>query len=264
MTKSPAHPVVDELFAAGAHYAYPKARRHPSARPHLFGSKGNVELFDLEKTATAIERAAAFIESIAAQGKQVVFAGSKLEARPAVRATAESLGLPYVAGRWVGGTFSNFSIIKKRIEHLERLCEDREKGALTKYTKMERLLIDREIKRLEETFGGLRGMKSLPAALVIVDPKHEKNAVAEARIMRVPVIALANSDCDMTEVAYAIPANDANRASISLILGKLADAYREGAKRAPARTTDADASRTLRVEQASEQSEQPHRAPARA
>jgi small subunit ribosomal protein S2 len=236
MTQSSAHPVVDELFKAGAHYAYPKARRHPSARPHLFGAKGNVEIFDLEKTAVSLEKAAAFVESVAATGKQIVFVASKLEARQPVRMTAEALGLPYVAGRWVGGTFSNFAIIKKRIEHLETLCEDRDKGTLTKYTKLERLLIDREIKRLEETFGGLRGLRSLPAAIVVVDPKHEKNAIAEAHILGIPVVALANSDCNLNEVTYAIPANDANRASISLILGKLADAYREGAKRAPAKT----------------------------
>jgi small subunit ribosomal protein S2 len=122
-----------------AHYAYPKARRHPSSRPYIFGSKGNVELFDLEKTIPALEKATSFIEAVAATGKQVVFAASKLEARQAVSMTAEALGLPYVAGRWVGGTFSNFAIIKKRIEHLEKLTEDREKGTLVKYTKLERL-----------------------------------------------------------------------------------------------------------------------------
>ena len=236
MTKTSASPVVDELFKAGAHYAYPKARRHPSSRPHLFGAKGNVELFDLEKTAVSLEKAASFIEGIGALGKQVVFAASKLEARLPVRMTAEALGLPYVSGRWVGGTFSNFGVIKKRIEHLEKLTEDREKGSLIKYTKLERLMIDREIKRLEETFGGLRGMRSLPAALIVVDPKHEKNAVAEADILGIPVVAIANSDCDMTGVSYAIPANDANRASITLLLSKLAEAYKEGAKRAPVRT----------------------------
>jgi small subunit ribosomal protein S2 len=259
MTKSSANPVVDELFAAGAHYAYPKARRHPSARPYIFGSKGNVELFDLEKTLPALEKAAGFIENLAATGKQAVFAASKLEARGAVRATAESLGLPYVAGRWVGGTFSNFQIIKKRIEHLEQLCEDREKGTLTKYTKMERLLIDREIKRLEETFGGLRGMRSLPAALVVVDPKHEKNAVAEAKLLGIPVVALANSDCDLGDAQYPIPASDANRASIALILGKLAKSYKEGAKRAPARSPEPAPSSPSRGSDAPERVARPRR-----
>ncbi len=259
MTKTAVHPNVDELFKVGAHYAYPKARRHPSSRAYLFGSKGSVELFDLEKTAVALEKAAAFIETIAATGKQIVFAGSKLETRQAVRMTAEALGLPYVAGRWVGGTFSNFPIIKKRIEKLETLSEDREKGTLTKYTKMERLLIDREIKRLEETFGGLRGMRTLPTALIVVDPKHEKNAVAEAHIMGIPVIALANSDCDLTEVNYAVPANDASRASITLILSKLADAYREGAKRAPAKVAPTEAPKMPHAESSSERPARPRR-----
>lgn len=259
MTQSKSSPLVDELFKAGAHYAYPKARRHPSARPHLFGSKGNAELFDLEKTAEALERAAAFVEGLAAAGKQVVFAASKLEARGPVRMIAESLGLPYVSGRWVGGTFSNFAIIKKRIEHLEKLCEEREKGTLTKYTKLERLLIDREIKRLEETFGGLRGLRSLPAALIVVDLKHEKNAVAEAHILGIPIIALANSDCNLTEAAYAIPANDTNRASITFILSKLAEAYKAGAKRVPARAPETEAPKPPRESDTPERAPRPRR-----
>jgi small subunit ribosomal protein S2 len=260
MTKTSANPLVSELFAVGAHYAYPKARRHPSARPYIFGSKGNVELFDLEKTIPALERATSFIEAVAATGKQVVFAASKLEARQAVSMTAEALGLPYVAGRWVGGTFSNFAIIKKRIEHLEKLTEDREKGTLVKYTKLERLLIDREIKRLEETFGGLRGMRTLPAALIVVDPKHEKNAVAEAKILGIPVVAIANSDCNLTEVEYPIPGNDANRASIALLLSKLAEAYKEGAKRAPAKIAPSEAPKVPQTDYA----DRPRRAPSRA
>lgn len=261
MTNTSANPTVNELFKAGAHYAYPKARRHPSTRPYIFGSKGNAELFDLEKTVVALEKATGFIEGVAATGKQVVFAGSKLEARGAVRSTAEALGLPYVAGRWVGGTFSNFAIIKKRIERLEQLTEDREKGTLTKYTKLERLLIDRQIKRLEETFGGLRGMKNLPAALVVVDPKHEKNAIAEAKLLGIPVVAIANSDCDLSDATYPIPANDVNRASIAYVLGKLADAYKEGAKRAPAKIAQTEAPKAPRAEG---YTERPRRTPSRA
>ncbi len=225
---------IDDLFAAGLHYGYAKARRHPSARQFIFGAKSGVEMFDLEKTAEQLERAKTFVEGIATAGKQIVLVASKLEARQAVKNAGEALGMPYVAGRWVGGTLSNFSIIRKRIDRLEKLIEDREKGTLTKYTKKERLMIDREIKRLEETFGGLRPMKSLPAALVIIDPKHEKNAVAEATTLRIPIVALANSDCDMTTVLYPVPGNDSNRASITLFASAIADAYKKGVEKAPA------------------------------
>ncbi|MEK7579485.1 MAG: 30S ribosomal protein S2 [Patescibacteria group bacterium] len=228
---------IDDLFAAGLHYGYAKARRHPSARQFIFGAKSGVEVFDLEKTAEQLERAKAFVEGIATAGKQVVLVASKLEARQAIKNAGEALGLPYVAGRWVGGTLSNFAIIRKRIDRLEKLIEDREKGTLVKYTKKERLMIDREIKRLEETFGGLRPLKSLPAALVVVDPKHEKNAVAEATTLRIPIVALANSDCDMTTVLCPVPGNDSNRASVALFVTSIADAYKAGKEKAPVRPT---------------------------
>ncbi len=250
---------VDALFKAGAHYAYPKARRHPSHKQNLFGAKGGVELFDLEKTAQAIARATEFIEALGASGKQILFAGSKLEARGAVKSIAESINAPYVAGRWVGGTFSNFALIKKRVDSLETLSDDREKGTLTKYTKLERLMIDRKIKRLDETFGGLRGMRSLPSALIVVDPRHEKNAIAEAKLLKIPVVAIANSDCDVRAIKYPIPANDSNRSSITYVLSQLAEAYREGAKRAPARVVEAQPTKAPVVDR----EERPARRPAR-
>lgn len=226
--------LIDELFAAGAHYAYAKSRRHPSTRASIFGAQGRTDIFDLEHTAAAIAKAALLLEKLGKDGKQIVIASSKHEARVAVREAAEKIGVQYVSGRWVGGTFSNFSLIKKRIEHLEKLIKDRDEGALGKYTKKERLMIDREIKRLEETFGGLRGLRSLPAALILVDPKHEKNAIAEAAMLRIPVIAVANSDCDVSKIMCPIPANDSNHTSISAILSKLTDAYAKGKKEAPA------------------------------
>lgn len=225
---------VEKLFSAGAHYGYAKARRHPSAQKFVFGAKNGVDIFDLERTVDALTDAENFAKKLAGLGKQLLFVGSKFEVRTAVRSAAASVAQPFVASRWVGGTLSNFALIRKRVEKLISLEDARETGQLAKYTKKERLLIDREIKRLEETFGGLRSMKSLPGALFVIDPRHEHNAVKEANDLGIPVIALANTDCDMGSVAHALPGNDANVSSVTFFIGRITDAYREGAKSAPA------------------------------
>ncbi len=232
--------LVEKLFSVGAHYGYTKARRHPSMQKYLFGAKNNTDVFDLEKSVEKLAEAEAAVEKIAASGKQVLFVGGKLEARDAVRKAAERAKQPFVAGRWVGGTLSNFGLIRKRVEKLIALKEDKEGGQLSKYTKRERLLIDRDIKRLEETFGGLLLMKSLPGALFVVDPRHEKNAVAEAKTLGIPVFALANSDCDMSTLAYTLPGNDTSVASITFFVNHIADAYEKGAKDAPAKPAHSD------------------------
>ncbi len=138
--------LIERLFSVGAHFGHSRSRRHPSVSDHLFGAKGSVELFDLEKTAVALEEAKSFIESLARDGKVVLLVSGKAEARDIVRAAAEQANLPYVAGRWIGGTLTNFPEIRKRVERMERLTEERESGELGKFTKLERLRIYREIK----------------------------------------------------------------------------------------------------------------------
>ncbi|HYF10139.1 MAG TPA: 30S ribosomal protein S2 [Candidatus Paceibacterota bacterium] len=226
-------PMIDALFKVGAHFGYAKARRHPTAKPFIFGAKNHVELFDLEETEKALEAAKAFVSAVAAQGKQILFVGGKNEAKDVVKSAAEASGLPYAAGRFVGGTLTNFAEIRRRVDKMERLLGERETGELNRYTKKERLLIDREIDKLKSNFAGIVSMKSLPAAVFVVDPRREHIAVLEAKKLRIPVVALANSDCDLSEVDYAIPANDSSRASIAHFVEELAAAYRAG--RAPAR-----------------------------
>ncbi len=217
--------MVDKLFAAGAHFGYSPSRRHPSLKSYIFGSKGNTELFDLEKTSVALESALKFVGTLAAQRKTVLFVGGKAEAKQIVKRVAERLNQPYVASRWIGGTLTNFSEIRKRLNRLSDLTTMREKGELMKFTKLERLLIDREITDLENTFGGLKGVTKIPDAMVIVDPRHESGAVDEAALVRIPTIAIMNSDCDRTKITYPIPANDASVHSISAILDEVATAY---------------------------------------
>ena len=220
--------MVDALFSVGAHFGFVKSRRHPSAKPFIFGSKNNIEIFDLEKTSKELEKILAFVEEKGKEGVMILWVGGKSEAREAIKNAGKELEMPYVHGRWIGGTLSNFSEIKKRIARLEELTEQREKGELNKYTKKERLLFDREIDKLSIYFGGLARLKSLPKLLVVVDPKKEYIAVAEAKRIGIPVVALAGSDSNLYELDYAIPANDASRQSIGLIIKKIVTAYKKG------------------------------------
>lgn len=232
--------MIERLFAAGAHFAYAPSRRHPSVAPFIFGSKGGTELFDLEKTAACLQHAIEFIASLAAARKIILFVGSKAEARVAVRRAAERLNQPYVASRWIGGTLTNFPEIRRRLNRLTELTSMREKGELAKFTKRERLLIDREIADLEEMFGGIKGMSKLPDALVVVDPRTESTAVKEAIKLAIPVVALLNSDCDRATIAYPVPMNDATHTAITFVLDELAKAYASHLGAAPAHTGSAN------------------------
>ncbi len=219
------NPIIDKLFGAGAHFGYAPSRRHPSTAGYIFGVKGGVELFDLEQTAGLLEVAKDFFKQLGAEKKTILFIGGKAEAREAILRAAQRLDALYCNGRWIGGSLTNFSEIKKRLNRLEELSSMREKGELAKFTKLERLLIDREITDLENTFGGLRGMQRLPDAVFIADPRKESIALAEAVQMKIPVIALLNSDCDRSAIAYPIPANDASRETLSIVLDELTKTY---------------------------------------
>lgn len=220
--------LIDALFAAGAHFGFVKSRRHPSTKSYIFGVKDKTEIFNLEKTSGELSRALEFIESKGREGAYGLWVGGKSEARSAVEKAGKTLEMPFVNGRWIGGTLTNFPEIKKRLARLEELLSQKERGELAKYTKKERLLIDREIDKLTIYFGGITGMKSLPKFMVIVDPKKEKIALAEARRLKIPVIAIAGSDTNIYELDYAIPANDASRQSISFITNELVEAYKLG------------------------------------
>jgi small subunit ribosomal protein S2 len=219
--------IIDKLFAAGAHFGYAPSRRHPSTARFIFGIKGGVELFDLEQTAEMLDAASTFVKSLAAERKTILFISGKAEAREALARAAGKLGAPYVSGRWIGGTLTNFGEIKKRLARLDELSTMREKGELAKFTKLERLLIDREITDLETMFGGLRGMHKLPDAVFIVDPRKESGATAEAAQLGIPIIALMNSDCDRAKITYPIPGNDASRETTQIVLDEITRVYSE-------------------------------------
>lgn len=219
--------LIDKLFSVGAHFGYAPSRRHPSVAPFIFGTKGGSEIIDLEATSSKLMEALEVVKTLAQGRKTILFVGSKAEAREALKRAADRLAQPYVASRWIGGTLSNFSEIKKRVNRLQELSAMREKGELAKFTKHERLLIDREITELDDMFGGLRSMSKLPDALIIVDPRHQSGTVKEAALLNIPVIAILNTDCDRAGVKYPIPANDASAQTIAFILGEIASTYEQ-------------------------------------
>lgn len=218
----------ESMFEAGAHYGYSKSRRHPSITPYIFATKNGVDIINIEKGYELLEKALEQVAKLAGAGKTILFVGTKAEAKQQVIETALALNMPYVSERWVGGSLTNFPEIKKRITKLLDLREQKEKGNLDKYTKKERLLIDREMNDMTKNFQGLTGITRTPDAMFVVDPKKEHIAVTEARKMNIPVIAILNTDCNLKQVEYPIVANDASVMSITFFLEAIKNAYRSG------------------------------------
>lgn len=219
---------IEAMFKVGAHLGYSRARRHASVRPFLFGVKNGVDVIDLTQTTVMLDKALERLTELGKSGRKVLFVGTKPEIREKVKATAISLGAPYVTERWVGGILTNWPEIKKRVARLKELTDKFAKGELEKYTKKERLLFERERAKLEMEFGGIANLDGAPGALCVIDSREESIAVAEAKKMKVETIALLNSDCDKTAVTYSVLANDSALLSVEYFLGKFAEAYKTG------------------------------------
>lgn len=216
-----------DLMEAGVHYGYSRTRRHPTVTKFIYGTKDKVDIIDIEKTVPQIEAAANFLKGLAASGKTVLFVGVKPESRGAVQEIAASLRQPYVTERWIGGILTNFGEIKRRIAKLEDMKEKMASGELAKFTKKEQLLMSREMDRLNKYFSGMVGVTKLPDAVVIVDPKKEHIAVAEARKSNIPMVTIGNTDCSIRAIEYPIIANDGSASSITAILAILKDAFQQ-------------------------------------
>ena len=203
-----------------------KTRRHPSTREFVFDSRQKKDIIDLEKTTTQLETALEFLAELKKEEKQVLFVGTKPEARGIMRAAAELIDMPFVTERWLGGTLTNAVEIRKRVARLEKLEDQTAKGELIAANKKEKLMLSREMERLEKKFGGIKTLKKQPAALFVIDSKKEEIAVEEARQMNIPVIALANTDCDISIITHPIVANDTNVSSINFFTQKVGDALK--------------------------------------
>ncbi|MDQ5958139.1 MAG: ribosomal protein [Patescibacteria group bacterium] len=228
--KNPIADMVRDLFKLGAHFGYSRVRRHPSADRFIFGYKNKTAIIDLEKTIDSLNKAKDFVRTLGSEGKEILLVGNKNEARAAIKKIAEAAGLPYSAERWIGGTLTNSKQIKTRIKRLEDIKAAELSGDIMKYTKKERGLIAKEKKDLERFFGGVVSMHKMPGAMFVVDSEAEGIAVAEANKMNIPVIALANSDCDIRGIMYPIVGNDGSAATIAFITEDIVKAYDEGRK----------------------------------
>ena len=217
------------LFDAGAHFAQMKSRRHPSMKPYLVGTKGRQEIIDLAQTVAQLDAAKAAMSTLAKEGKIVLFVGGKIEIAALVKKAAQEISAPFVASRWLGGTISNWSEIKKRVDRLAELSDKASASALTKqHTKLELVKIERERKRLVERLDGITTLTKRPDALLVVDTKYEKHAVKEANDAGIPIIAIMSSDCDIKDAAYPIVANDTSRETVKFVLTELTRAFQKG------------------------------------
>ncbi len=218
--------LINDILAAGGHFGYSKTKRHPSTKSYVFSTKNNSDIIDVTQTASMLENALKFVKGLAEEKKTILFLSSKPEAKKIIEAAAKDLKMPYVENRWIGGTLTNFSQINKRILVLADLKAKQEKGDLAKYTKKEQSDFARQIEKMQKNFGGLSTMTRKPDAVFIVDAKKERIALTEAKMMKIPVVALVNTDNDIREVDYPIVANDASRTSVQFFVDKIVEAYK--------------------------------------
>ena len=231
--KEDSDPIIEKMFRVGAHYGYSKTRRHPSVSKYIYATKNKTDIIDLEKTSILLEKATEFVKKLGAQGKTILFVGTKPEAKAITKNVAESLNMPYVSERWIGGTLSNFLEIKKRITELENYRKDSAEGKLEKYTKKERGVLAKKMEKLERYYSGLIGLKKTPDALFIIDSRAEHIAATEAKKRDVPIISLVNSDSNIKGIEYPIVGNDSSIPSIKFFTEAIANAYKIGTMSAP-------------------------------
>ncbi len=215
---------IEALKKAGLQYGYSRTRRHPTVKPFIEGNANGVDFINLEATKTQLETAVSYLKSMQMAGKVILFVGVKPEIRQIVKEIALSVNSPYVAERFIGGTLTNFSQMKKRIEKLHDLLKKKETGELTVYTKKEQLLIQRDIDRLDRDFGGISALTNIPSVVVIIDPRHEIMCVKEAKLLHIPVVALSNTDCTIEGIEYPIVGNDGSVSSVRFVLETIKDA----------------------------------------
>ena len=231
--------IIEKMFKVGAHYGYSKTRRHPSLSKYIYATKNKTDIIDLEKTNIMLEQAAEFVKSLGATGKTILFVGTKPEAKNTTKNVATSLNMPYVSERWIGGTLSNFTEIKKRITELENYRKDSAEGGLDKYTKKERVVMAKKMEKLERYYSGLIGLKKAPDALFIIDSRAEHIAATEAQKSNVPIISLVNSDSNIKGIKYPIVGNDSSIPSIKFFTEAIANAYKMSTQAVPVKTQQA-------------------------
>ena len=217
-----------QLLEAGVHFGHQTRRWNPKMAPYIFTERNGIYIIDLQKTVKKLEEAYMFIRDVSADGKEVLFVGTKKQAADSIREEAERAGAHYVNARWLGGMLTNFKTIRRRIDRLEQLRRMEEDGTFDLLPKKEVVKLKLQIERLEKFLGGIKNMKRAPGALFVVDPRKEHIAVVEAKKLGIPVVAIVDTNCDPDEVDYVIPGNDDAIRAVKLIASTMANAILEG------------------------------------
>lgn len=215
---------IEEMAKAGLHFGHKTSKLHPKMLPYIFGVRNTIHIIDLEKTKEKLKEALEFIKNLVKEKKTILVVGTKVQLKDLVREFATQFGFPYVNHRWLGGTFTNFEVIKKRVDFLKELEAKKEKGEFEKYTKKEKMLLERKLAKLKEKFEGLKNLEKLPDAVLILNMEKDKLAVKEARKMGVKIVAICHTNADPSLVDYPIPANDDAVSSVKYILDKIKEA----------------------------------------
>jgi len=218
---------VEDMAKAGLHFGHRTSRIHPKMKPYLFGTRNGIHIIDLEKTAEKLKEALSFIQQLITEEKILLLIGTKVQFKDLVKSVSQECSLPCVSERWLGGTFSNFETIKKRIDYFKQLEKEKAAGELEKYTKKERLEIDKKLKELETKVGGIKELTKLPDAIFVLDMVKDKLAIREAKKKGIAIIALSDTSCDPTLADYAIPTNDDAVSSVKYILDKVKEVILE-------------------------------------
>ena len=218
---------LEEMFKHGVHFGHSKSRKHPQMDEYIYGTRNGISIIDLEKAAVKLKESLDFIRNVAAEGQEIVFVGTKKQAKKLVESAAKRCSMPYINERWLGGTFTNFPIISARTKFLREGADKLEKGEFSQYTKLEKFKITEELNRLEVKMGGIKNMSKLPGAILVVGALEDNLAIKEARMKNIPVVAIADSNVDTRNMDYIIPANDDAVSSIKLILAYVVKAVLE-------------------------------------
>ena len=217
-----------QLLEAGVHFGHQTRRWNPKMAKYIFTERNGIYIIDLQKTVRKVDEAYNFIRSIAEEGKSILFVGTKKQAAESVKDEAIRAGMFYVNERWLGGMLTNFKTIEKRVNYLKELEAMEEDGTFERLTKKEVLKLRHEMAKLEKYLGGIKEMRRLPGALFVVDPRKERIAVAEARKLHIPIVAIVDTNCDPDEIDYVIPGNDDAIRAVKLLTERIADAIIEG------------------------------------
>ncbi|MCO4096343.1 30S ribosomal protein S2 [Macrococcoides canis] len=217
-----------QLLEAGVHFGHQTRRWNPKMKKYIFTERNGIYIIDLQKTVKKVEEAYNFVKSISEEGGTVLFVGTKKQAQEAIKEEAERAGQFFINERWLGGTLTNYKTISKRVKRISEIEKMEEDGTFDVLPKKEVVELKKEYDRLIKFLGGIREMKSMPSALFVVDPRKERNAIAEAKKLHIPIVGIVDTNCDPDEIDYVIPANDDAIRAVKLLTGKMADAILEG------------------------------------